>query len=495
MDERDATQPFDRRRFLAGTSALALVGAGGAARAQQSGGKAMTASDKRLRQMLAEFVVGFDLAKVPAPVVAHAREGFIDTVGVAVAGAHEEVAHIAAEMVKAEGSAGRCTVIGQSFRASPQLAALANGVATHAMDYDHSFMSGQSVAPVIPALLAVAEANGATPAEVVAAVIIGSEISARIQRSSPRLSNGGGWHTTGIVGGIAAAAACAKLMKLPVGQVANAIGIAASLAGGLPVNYGTMTKPLHCGNAARNGVMAALLASKGFTSHAAAFEGNNGFYFSFGRALPTNYAPFQDLGRRWDIVEIGYRIKNYPCGGRGHTAIEAVLMLREKIGGRIEDVTNIHCWLSPASAKRINTNYPADVEAAKFSAAYVLAYSLVHGAPKIKAFTEAALKDPRTRAMAQLVTAGADPKLSDAAGENPTRVRITLKDGRTFEHQRDHATGSKQVPMTPAQVEEKFMDCATQTVSADAARKLFGFVRAIDKQPGFGEFFALVRKA
>ena len=153
-----------------------------------------------------------------------ARTGFIDTVGVAIAGAHEEVSHIAAEMVKLEGSAPRCTVIGQSFRASPQLAALANGVAAHAMDYDHSYLRGQSVAPVIPALLAVAEVNGATPSEVIAAVIIGSEIAARIQRSSPRLQSGG-WHTTGVIGGISAAAACAKLMKLPVEQVANAIGI------------------------------------------------------------------------------------------------------------------------------------------------------------------------------------------------------------------------------------------------------------------------------
>ena len=207
-----------------------------------------------------------------------------------------------------------------------------------------------------------------------------------------------------------------------------------------------------------------------------------------------NYAPFNDLGRRWDIAEIGYRIKNYPCGGRGHTAIEAALMLREKIG-RVDDVTNIHCWMSPASAKRINTDYPADVEAAKFSAAYVLAYSLVHGAPKIKAFTEDALRDARTREMAKLVTAASDPNLSDAAGENPCRVRITLKDGRTFTEQRDHATGSKQVPMTAAQLEEKFIDCATQTVSADVARKLFAIVSRFGEQPSFGEFFSLMRKA
>ena len=157
-EQSGQTHPFDRRLFLAGSSALALIGANGAALAQQGGGKP-AASDKRLRQMLAEFVVGFDLKQVPPQVIERARVAFIDTIGVAVAGSHEEVSHIVAEMVKAEGSAPQCTVIGQSLRASPQLAALANGVANHAMDYDFTFLNGQSVAAVIPALLPLAEVD------------------------------------------------------------------------------------------------------------------------------------------------------------------------------------------------------------------------------------------------------------------------------------------------------------------------------------------------
>jgi len=495
---RDNGHSFDRRLFLAGTGALALAGTPTAAVAQQGGGGGggkPAATDKRLRQILAEFVVGFDLRQAPPQVIERARVALIDTVGVAVAGSHEEVAHIVAEMVKAEASAPQCTVIGTSLRASPQLAALANGVANHAMDYDFTFLNGQSVAAVIPALLAVAETTKATPADVLGAFIVGCEVAARINRSSLRMGNDGGWHITGVVGVIATTAACCKLMKLPVEQVAQAIGMAVSLSAGIAVNYGTMTKPLHCGNAARNGVMAAMLASKGFTSHAAAFEGNNGYFASFGRALPTDFAPFKDLGQRWDLTAIGFQTKYYPCGGRGHTAIEAALMLREKIGSsRLGEIANIHCLVSASSAKRINTNYPGDVEAAKFSAAYVIAYSLVHGIPKIKAFTPEALKDARTIAMAKLVTAGADPQLGDAFGESPSILKITLKGGETFEQRRDYATGSAKIPLTPAQLEEKFMDCATQTVSADAAKKLFAFVNTFEKQETFGEFFSLVRK-
>jgi len=485
MDAQKQMHVFDRRLFLAGVGSLSLLGANSAA-AQN------TASGKELRQLLAEFVVAFDVRRVPADVIELARLAFIDSIGVAVAGSHEKVAHIAADIVRMEGATQQCTVIGQSLRTSPQLAAFANGVSAHSMDYDFTYMSGQSVAPVFPALLAIAESTGATPLDVIGAFIIGCEVSARIGRSVPELGNNGGWHITGIVGGICAAAACAKLLKLPVEQVAHAIGASVSMSAGIAVNYGTMTKPLHCGNAARNGVLAALLASKGFTSHVAAFEGDNGFFASFGRAMPSNYEPFKDLGSRWDLKEIGYSIKYYPCGGRGHTAIEAALILRDK--ARVEDIANIHCWMSPSSAKRVNTKYPGDVEAAKFSAAYVLAYSLIHGIPKINAFTTEALQDARVKALAGLVTASADPNLSDAVGENPTRVKITLKNGQSFEQQSDYATGSKQVPMTPAQVEGKFMDCAAQTINVDAAKKLFTIVSTMPDRPTFGEFWSLVRK-
>ena len=210
--EHDHALSFDRRTFLAATSALSLFAMNDTATAQQpAAGKG--APDKRLRQILAEFVVGFDLKKVPPEVIDRARVAFIDTIGVSVAGSHEEVAHIVAEMVKAEGSAPQCTVIGQSFRASPQLAALANGVSNHAMDYDFTFLNGQSVAAVIPALLPVAEVTKATPADVLGAFIVGCEVAARINRSSLRMGNDGGWHITGIVGVIAAAAACCKALE------------------------------------------------------------------------------------------------------------------------------------------------------------------------------------------------------------------------------------------------------------------------------------------
>ena len=215
MQDDDRTRTLDRRHFLsAGALTLgALTSLPDLAWAQQS--LATQSGAKPLSRVLAEFIAGFELKNAPPEVIDRARVAFIDTMGVMLAGSREEVAHLVVDMVKLEGATPTASVVGQSIRTSPQLAALANGVAAHAMDYDFTFLSGQSISPVIPALLPLAESTGASPAECVAAFIVGAEVAARLVRASPRLSNDGGWHSTGTVGSIAAAAACARLLKLP----------------------------------------------------------------------------------------------------------------------------------------------------------------------------------------------------------------------------------------------------------------------------------------
>ena len=267
MDE--PMQSIDRRLFL-GAGASTLMGLPALA---QQGGEAPKASEpksaepkpaaagqgKRLGQVIADYVVGFELKDAPAVAIDRARVAFTDTVGVMLAGSRQDVSHILCDMVRLEGSTPSASIVGQSLRASPQLAALANGVAAHAMDYDLTYVAGQAASAVIPAVLPVAEITGATPAEAMAATIIGFEVAARVGRANFLASSVGGWHTVGTVGVIAAAAACARLLKVPVEQIPDIIGISASMASGLSVNFGSMTKPLHSGHAARDGVMAALL--------------------------------------------------------------------------------------------------------------------------------------------------------------------------------------------------------------------------------------------
>lgn len=484
---------LDRRLFV-GAGALTLAHLSSRALAQQTTTRAAMADAKTISQVVADYIAGFELKSAPPAATDRARIAFIDTIGVMLAGSHEEVSHLAVEMVKDEASAPQATVVGQSLRASAQLAALANGVASHAMDYDLTYISGQAAAAIVPAILPLAETLGATPAEVIAAYIVGAEVAGRLARANFRASSVGGWHTTGTVGAVAAAAAAARLLKVPVAAIPNVLGISASLASGISGNFATMTKPLHCGHAARNGVAAALLGRRGFTASPVAFEAPSGYFNTFGRGLDVSLEPFKDLGTRYDLVSARFDLKAFPCGGLTHTSIEASLDLRSKLAGRLSDIKSIHCSVTRNAGQRAGTQYPATVENAKFSVAYLVPYSLIHGAPKIAAFTEKALQDERVKALAKTVTASVDPALGPGTDGSPAIIRITLASGEVLEQRKDFASGSTRNPMTMAQIEEKFLDCAKQIMSIDAARQVYAFLDALPAQPSLAPLWPMLRK-
>jgi 2-methylcitrate dehydratase PrpD len=458
-------------------------------------GKAREANAIRVSQAIADFVAGFDLKTVPQPVIDRARMVFIDTVGVMLAGSHEEASHLIVAMVKAEGSAAQASIVQETLRASPQLAALANGVAAHGMDYDFTFMRAQAVAAVIPAILPVAETTKATPAEIVAAFIIGAEVAARIVRADQDGPMFDGWHSTGMVGVLGAAAACARLMKVPAPAIPHVMGIAASLASGFTANFATMTKPLHAGNAARNGVLAATLGKAGYTANPAAFEGRNGYFRTFARGVDVSLDGFKDFGSRYDLVSGRYRFKPYPCGGLTHTTIEAALELRPRVAGRFDDIKSIHCGVSRAAGQRASTAYPSNTEQAKFSVGYLVPYSLVHGAPRIAAFTEKALQDERLKAIQPKITAAVDPELGRGGDDSPAKLRITMNDGQVFEVRKDFSTGSIKLPMSQAQLEEKFYDCAAMVMDKGRASKILAILNALPTRGSFDDFWPLFRKA
>lgn len=425
-----------------------------------------------LCQRIAAFLPTFKLEDAPAEAGDLARLAFTDTIGVMLAGGREPAGKIASEMVQEEGGAAEVPVVGRPFRTSVQLAAFANGVAAHAMDYDFSYAIGQSAAPIIPSLLALAPATGASAESMIEAFVAGCEVASRLARVVPNLSNGYGWHAAGTIGAVAAAAACAKLLQVRQAAIPDVIGISASMAAGLGVNYGTMTKPLHVGQAARNAIVAAKLGSRGFTAAADALEGRTGFIELFAPPFDWPRDAFDDLGLTWDLVERGLTVKLYPCGGLLHTGIEAALHLRERVD--LADIRDVHVGVTAHAGKRARrTQFPETIERAKFSMQYVVAYTLVHGAPMLEAFTDHALADERVREVFERVTAGVDEAFAATPNQGPARITATVGGGQTIEFVHQHASGTPKQPLSTAQLKGKFVSCATHAVTRDKAEEIF----------------------
>jgi 2-methylcitrate dehydratase PrpD len=253
-----------------------------------------------------------------------------------------------------------------------------------------------------------------------------------------------------------------------------------------------MTKPLHAGHAAHDGLLAAMLGARGFTANIRALEGKDGYYESFARGLPLSLEPFASLGKSYDLVDFGYSIKPYPCGGLGHAAIDAALELRDAV--KLDDVAHVDVAITKWASRRITDRYPQSVEAAKFSAPYLAAYSLVHGAPMLAAFTEAALGDETVRAAAQKVSLTTYPEYADVIEDSPAKVTITLKDGKKLERSRYYPTGTVQAPMSAAQIRAKFDNCAAQAVDKMAAEKIHATLSTLGDQPSLDDFWPLLRK-
>ena len=497
QENMEIDSSIDRRLFLGAAGALTLTAPSALSQETKAETKAepkpMDATSKRLSDTVAEFVVGFDASTLPPLGAERVRLAFIDTLAVMLAGSREEGTGIVCEMVQHEGAAPKVSVIGQSFRTSSQLAALANGVAAHIMDYDFSSLLGQPTSPIIPALLPLAENIGATPAEVTAAFIVGFEVCLKLARAAPEQTSVGGWHAVSSIGTIGAAMACARLLKVPRERIADVLGIAASLSGGLSANFGTMTKPLHSGTSARNAILAATLGGNGFTANGAALEHPvSGYFRAFDRGMRVSFEPIAELGHHYDILERGFKPKRYPCGGLGHTAIDATLELRDEI--KAADITAIKTSITKFAASRIGSAYPTSIESAKFSMPYVAAYTALYGAPMLKAFTEEAIHDEAVKVLAGKVSVAIDPEFADLLEESPSRVTVVLANGRTVERMRYYASGTPQAPFTKEQVEEKFFSCAERAVDKTAATRIFAFLNRIEQQSSFAELWQLAKR-
>ena len=422
---------------------------------------------------IARFVADANYEKIPPKAIETAKIAVRDCLGVALAGSKEEDAKICAEIARQEDAKEEATVIGQGFRSSALQAAFANGTAAHAMDFDHSFtLMGQPTAPIIPAVFALGESLSTSGRQILEAYTTGFEVTGKLAYSL-RDSKHDAWHAPSTLGSFGAAAGCAKLLGLSASQIEMALGIAASMASGIVGNFGTMTKPLHVGLGARNGVLAAKLAQSGYTANAQAIEAGMGFYNVFHGGTTIHNEAVEELGRSYALESDGIRIKPYPCGGLTHQAIDTVLDFRAKHGITPEMVESIDVDVMRHTFDRIVFKIPQTGIQGKFCMPYLLARAMIDGRVFIDAFTESAVRDPHVLKLAERVQMRLDNNLpSHNLGSRPCRVTLRLKNGQTYSREVQHSKGGPEAPMTADELKGKFTDCARQTLSESETNRV-----------------------
>jgi 2-methylcitrate dehydratase PrpD len=432
-------------------------------------------------ETIAGFAANLNFDRIPAAAIEEAKKALRDCLGVALAGSKEEDAKICAEIARQESAKEESTVYGQRFKTSAIQAAFANGTAAHAMDFDHSFtLMGQPTAPIIPAAFALGDALGAGGRQILEAYTAGFESTAKLVFSLREASQDG-WHGPSNLGVFGASVACAKLLGLNAAQIQMALGIAASMAGGVVANFGTMTKPLHVGLAARNGVTAAKLAQAGFTANARAIEAGVGFYENFYHGSPIDTRPFEELGKTFALQTDGIRIKPYPCGGLTHPTIDATFELCAKHGIAAGMIDSVEAAVTKHTYNRIVFRVPQNGIQGKFCMPYLLSRAIIDGKVGLDIFTDEAVRDRTILTLAEKIEMRLDPDLkASSPGGRPCRVTMRLKNGQTYSCEKEHAKGTPEVPMTLDEMRSKFTDCARQTLDRESTERAREYIERLE---------------
>jgi 2-methylcitrate dehydratase PrpD len=451
----------------------------------------MTVATAHLTASIAEFIA---TAKPPARARERAAIAICDTIGVALAGASEPAARRVRTAITSD-SRGNCRILGTGDRASAADAAFANGVAAHALDYDDMcFVSmAHPSCALMPSALAAAELVDASGRALLDAYIVGFEVECRLGATmNPRHYHARGWHATSSIGTLGAAAAAARVLKLPPAAAAHALGIAASLACGLKENIGTMVKPLHAGVAARNGVMAARLAQQGFTASQQAIDGPQGYLAVMDSERPAAdlMLAIADFGTRWEILDTGISVKLYPSCAATHPPLDILLQLVRDHGITGDEVEAIDVEVDSMTPRLLIYDRPKTELEAKFSMPFCAAAAIVFGHPTMETFTVDRIADPRVQAIIPRVSLRANEAFDAAAPLSQARVTVRLRDGRTMTERADGARGYPG-RLTDAELAGKFLGCAERSLSKRAARLALAAVRGIETAPNVTAVTAL----
>ncbi len=425
--------------------------------------------------------------------VAAARRLVLDGIAVAVAGTHEDAIRILAAHERALGGTPEATAIGFGFRTDPVRAAALNGAAMHVLDFEPMWSPAtHALSTTLPVALALGEASGRAGREILTALVKGIEIQGCLREASGQFTPEQlQFHPPGLVGPMGAAVAAAHLLELDAPGLRHALGIAASRAGSVFSNAGTMTKSTHCGQAASLGLDAAMLAARGFTGDADTFDSPQGFAGTFHKAT---FRPeeLEKFGPPWRVVTPGYAIKMFPSQFGTHFVITAGLELH----GQIDDPSAIHsvALVGPVMPY-VNRPAPQTGLSGKFSFQYVLAAALLDGKVGIGTFTEATLRRPDLQALLPRIALRMDKDIPARFETMHVEATVELADGRTLTVRCDGPRGVWGKPPIPeAEHLVKVRDCLSIRLPPNAVERCIALAGTLDTQSADGvrELMALI---
>jgi 2-methylcitrate dehydratase PrpD len=437
--------------------------------------------------LIAEKSAGLGYGALPQEIRAVARQCVLDWFGVTLAGAREELAEIIAAAAALEGGDGVATLVGRGRKAPQLLAALVNGTTSHALDYDDVHLSyiGHPTVAILPAILALGEASGASGRDIIAAFAAGYETICRVGVAVAPGHYALGFHATATAGSFGAAAACARLMGLDPARTAMALGIAATQAAGLKSMFGTMCKPLHAGKAAENGLLAARLAARGFTSRADAIECAQGFAATHGPDFHAQAALADPPG---GYYLRGNLFKYHAACYLTHAPIECARAIAARPGFAADKVRAIALTIDRGADTVCNILVPRTGLEAKFSLRFTVALALAGiDTASLGTYSDARTGDARLAALRDKV----EIAFADGWPTSRAALKVTLGDGSVLEAEHDSGIAAADVAAQGRRIDAKFMSLAAPVIGEAAAARLRDAVAALDELRSVKELMAL----
>ncbi|WP_436348564.1 MmgE/PrpD family protein [Natronorubrum sp. FCH18a] len=416
---------------------------------------------------LATFIESLSFDDLTDEDIREVERAFIDTCGVIISGMDEPPTTIAMETLAEPGSV---PLWGQDRGTTTTGGAFVHGIAGHAQDYDDVSwgMSGHPSVTMIPAILALASDDACSGKHAIEAYVAGLEVQCYLSAAINPSHYERGWHSTATLGTFGAAAAAAKTLDLDADETSHALNAAASMAAGLKQNFGTMTKPMHVGQAARSGVTAARLASGGFTAAADAVDGDRGFLELYSGDEAVSYGDLPDLERPTALSKYGLNVKKYPCCYYTHTSIYAAERIAEENDIAPQEIESVRVVTSPGPADALHYPDPDTGLEGKFSLEYTVASGIARPHVGVEAFEDQNIDDSDV----QYVRERVEWIVDDSLDYNDTTVEIRVETaGGTYERVQDIPPGTPTNPLSDEALGEKFRRCAGRVLDNEAVTR------------------------